>query len=84
MKAILAVLALVSFSLTFNGRVAAQMGHECQHDMTTVASLHQCVQHASEMGHIDNVGVAQSLLAKIDAAQAAVDNRRWLSTNSKH
>ncbi len=39
----------------------------------TVASLRACVQHAAEMGMIDNAGVATSLLAKLDAAQAALD-----------
>jgi hypothetical protein len=39
----------------------------------TVQSLRACVQHAADMGMIDSAGVAQSLLAKLDAAQAALD-----------
>jgi hypothetical protein len=47
---------------------------DCPHPMeATVASLRDCVQHAADMGKIDNAGVAHSLLAKIDGAQAAVD-----------
>ena len=42
-------------------------------EQATIQALHHCVMHAYEMGHIDNVGVTQSLLAKLDAAQAAVD-----------
>ena len=39
----------------------------------TVAALRDCVTHATSEGLIDNAGVAHSLFAKIDAAQAAVD-----------
>lgn len=39
----------------------------------TIASLQACVQHAADMGFIGNQGVTQSLLAKLDAVQAAVD-----------
>ncbi len=42
-------------------------------DQTTVQSLTDCVQHAADMGHIDNAGLVTSLLAKTSAAQAAVD-----------
>lgn len=38
-----------------------------------VSSLHACVDHAAAMGVIDDHGVARSLLAKLDAAQAALD-----------
>jgi predicted negative regulator of RcsB-dependent stress response len=31
------------------------------------------VYHALEAGHIDSQGIARSLLAKLDAAQAALD-----------
>jgi hypothetical protein len=43
---------------------------ECAHD-SSVASLRECVIHAAEQGFIDNSGVANSLLAKLDAAQAS-------------
>lgn len=44
----------------------------CPHHEATVPSLRACVAHAAEMGHIDNQGVANSLLAKLDAAQSAL------------
>ena len=43
---------------------------ECPHE-ATIQSLRTCVQHAAEHGHIDNQGVTRSLLAKLNAAQAA-------------
>jgi hypothetical protein len=61
--AVLAV-ALVS-------RAHASDEQDC--NAVTVISLHHCVQHAFEMGHISNAGVANSLLRKIDAAIAAED-----------
>ena len=39
----------------------------------TIESLHHCVMHAYDMGHITNKGVSASLLTKLDAAQAALD-----------
>jgi hypothetical protein len=41
--------------------------------MPTIASLEDCVTHCLNMGHIDNAGIANSLLAKLNAAQAAED-----------
>ncbi len=38
----------------------------------TVVSLEQCVGHAAEMGAIDNVGVANSLLSKLKAAESVL------------
>lgn len=62
---------LVAFIMvTLTSPVAlAQHGQMC--DMTSIASLHHCVMHAQEEGHIDNAGIATSLLKKLDAAQAA-------------
>lgn len=51
---------------------SAQGSANCPHE-ATIASLQACVQHAAQAGLIDNQGVAQSLLAKLDAAQAAAD-----------
>jgi hypothetical protein len=45
--------------------------HTCDHSGATIESLRHCVMHAYEMGHITNEGVADSLLAKLAAAQAA-------------
>ncbi|MEZ4681341.1 MAG: hypothetical protein R2932_44715 [Caldilineaceae bacterium] len=67
--AILFALLMVSFTAP---PVFAQHDQMCE--MTTIASLQHCVVHAKEMGHIDNTGVANSLLQKLDAAQAA-ENR---------
>ena len=48
----------------------------CPHPEPTISALHDCVAHATEMGHIDNQGVAHSLLAKLDSAQAALDRNQ--------
>lgn len=45
----------------------------CPHPEPTIQALHACVTDAIAMGHIDNRGVANSLLAKLDSAQAALD-----------
>ncbi len=54
------------------GPTAAQEMSMCPHE-ATLQSLQACVQHAREQGHIDNQGVTRSLLAKLDAAAAAVE-----------
>jgi hypothetical protein len=41
-------------------------------DQTTIQSLADCVQLAAQMGHIDNQGVASSLLAEISTTQASL------------
>jgi hypothetical protein len=50
---------------------AAEMEH-CAH-APTISALRTCVQHAIDHGHIDNLGVGQSLLAKLDSAQRSLD-----------
>lgn len=60
-------------SLLFVTPVLASDGEACPHPEPTVQALRACVVHAVEMGHIDNRGVANNLLAKLDAAQAALD-----------
>lgn len=72
MKLLLVILTLVTLSLTAVQPVLAQSGDDCTHG-TTIASLQNCVQHAAHEGHIDNPGVTQSLLAKLETAQAAAD-----------
>jgi hypothetical protein len=60
------------FSLMLPSTAAAQGAGECP--MTpTITALSACVQHAVEMGHITNTGVARSLLATLNAAQTALD-----------
>jgi hypothetical protein len=64
---ILAVLSLMLATPVF-----AADGHGCAHD-PIVQSLRNCVVHAAGVGHIDSQGITKSLLAKLDAAQAALD-----------
>lgn len=66
------VLTLVALTLVAVSPALAQEDG-CSHDEATIESLHQCVEHASTVGHIDKAGVARSLLAKLDSAQAALD-----------
>ncbi len=72
MKLLSIVLLVTLLSLTLVGPAFAMEG-ECSHDMTTIESLHHCVMHARDMGHITNQGVANALISKLDAAQAALD-----------
>ena len=67
---------VVLITLLFAAAVAPAMAHEgdtCAHDTPTIEALRDCVVHAQEHGHIDNQGITQSLLALLDAAQAALD-----------
>ncbi len=73
MKKFLFALLVVAISLTFALPALAEGEHTCDHDATTIASLHHCLMHAAGEGHIDNPGVVRSLTAKVDAAQAAAD-----------
>ena len=72
MKLLSIVLLVTVLSLALVGPAFAMEG-ECDHDPTTIGSLVHCVHHAQEMGHIANAGVGKALLAKLNAAQAAVD-----------
>jgi hypothetical protein len=67
----IAAVALVTLGLVFVSPAAAQEMDMCPHD-ATVAALHTCVTHAVEHGHIDNAGIARSLHAKLNAADAAL------------
>jgi len=67
-----ALVAFVGFNLLTHGTARAQASDECVHE-PTISSLTACVQHAAAEGFIDNQGVTNSLLAKLDAAQAAQD-----------
>lgn len=73
MKRIWVLFAVFVLSLVVAAPALAMDGHDCSGDMTTISSLPHCVDHALAMGHIDNAGVAASLQAKLDAAQAALD-----------
>ncbi len=68
-----ALVAFVGFNLLTPGTARAQTSDECVH-MPTISSLRTCVQHAADEGFIDNQGITNSLLAKLDAAQAGLDH----------
>ena len=66
------VCLLVLLALVVAAPARAQaMGHDPH--PSTLAGLRLMVEHAHHHGHITNDGVAQSLLAKVNAAQAAVN-----------
>ena len=66
-------LTLLALSLVGVGTARAQaMNDTCVH-APTIQSLADCVQRAADQGFIDNAGVTTSLLAKLDAAHAALD-----------
>jgi len=71
--ALCVTLVLVLASLWAVPPVVAGQEMACHHDEATVESLRACVDHAAEMGHIHNQGVANSLLAKLYAAQDALN-----------
>lgn len=73
MRRLLPILSMVAFLLLLAAPAFAAEDHTCDHNGDTVESLHHCVMHALEMEHINNPGVANSLMAKLDAAQAALD-----------
>lgn len=76
-------LAFVAVTALFSLPVAAE-DMSCAME-PTVASLEQCVGHAAEMGAIDNAGLANSLLAKLNTAQWFVArgnaNGAWTAIN---
>ncbi len=72
MKALLVILTVAFLALIAAGPALAMDGSMCTGDMTTLDSLHQCVVHAIEMGHVDSPAVGQSLLSKVEAAQVAL------------
>jgi len=71
--ALLMFVTLVGVGLLAPGTARAQTSDECVH-APTISSLRTCVQHAADEGFIDNQGVTNSLLAELDAAQAALDH----------
>lgn len=68
--ATLGLLAVVGLVALRAPTASAQGNDSCPHE-ATIASLQTCVQHMEDTGFIDNHGVAKSLLAKLNAAQAA-------------
>lgn len=67
---------LVLFAVSVATVTPAFAMESCDHEMThdpTVAGLAMHVEHAYEMGHIDNTGIQTALLALLDNASAAAD-----------
>jgi hypothetical protein len=69
--ALFAVVAFVGFNLLSPGTARAQTTDDCA--TPTIAALTTCVEHAANQGLITSQGVANSLLAELNAAQAAFD-----------
>lgn len=67
------LVALLVFSFAVPASAQDDMD-TCPHGSATISDLRACLEHAVMMGFVDNQGVALSLFAKIDAAQAALDN----------
>jgi hypothetical protein len=63
----------VLLALVILGGVALMAHDDCPHGDPTITALRECVIHAASEGHIDDQRVLTSLLATLDAAQAAVD-----------
>jgi hypothetical protein len=72
-KLLFVVLTVVVLSPAVAAPALAMDDSTCNHYAMTIESLHHCVDHAVEMGHITNAERVQSLYAKLDAAQAALD-----------
>jgi hypothetical protein len=72
MRLLFVTLTLIVLGLVAPAPARAQAMDGCVHE-PTIQSLRECVQHAANHGFIDNQGIVRSLLAKLDAAQAAVD-----------
>ncbi len=74
-KLLLIALLIAVFSLVFAIPASAETMADCPHPMeATIQSLRDCVQHAAANGWITDPGVTASLLYKLDAAQAALQN----------
>ncbi len=71
--ALFSLVAFVGFGLLTPKMARAQTTDDCG-QATTIASLVTCVEQCAHQGFINNQGVANSLLAKLDAAQAAQDS----------
>ena len=70
--ALVTITALAGFSLIATGTARAQTADDCA--LTpTIAALTSCVEHAASQGLITSQGVTNSLLVKLNSAQAAQD-----------
>jgi hypothetical protein len=73
MKRLFFALGLVAVLSLFAAPALATTDPMCDHSSATIQSLHDCVLHAADMGHITNGGVVTALTAQLDSAQAALD-----------
>ncbi len=74
MKKWLLTLVVVSFSVFLISPTWAHEAEMCPgHSGTTLESLVMCISHAAADGHIANAGITNSLIAKLENAQAAWD-----------
>jgi hypothetical protein len=71
--ALVALVAFVGFGLLTSGTARAQATNDCM-PAPTIDSLEACVEHAADQGFINNQGVTSSLLAKLDAAEEALEH----------
>jgi hypothetical protein len=69
---LMTVAGLLSLTLVAVPSAHAEQMDSCPH-LATIQSLQVCLEQMTAQGIIDSQGIAQSLLAKADAAQAAVD-----------
>lgn len=69
---LVACLLSVVIAIMFVVPASAQEMEECQHE-ATISSLRACVAHAGEQALIDQPGITRGLVAKLDAAQIALD-----------
>jgi len=64
-------------ALVLLGSKPAQAQEVCPGNMApTIAALQDCVTHALSVGHIDNAGIANSLLSILDGAERAQDRNQ--------
>lgn len=67
--ALIIVVAIMALALAVPAFASEE--HDCAHEGTSIESLHHCVEHAVEMGHISKPGIAEALIAKLEAAHSA-------------
>ena len=76
MRMLMTAVVFVAVALFGAPKILAQEMCPGMEMTPTIASLASCVEHSLTIGHIDSAGVANSLLAKLDAAQAAQDREQ--------
>ncbi len=66
------ILSTILMALLLCGGNALASDMACPDPMEpTIESLHHCVMHAAQEGHIDNAGIARSLEVRLLVAMAA-------------